>query len=33
MNSKLDYLQRYEKQIVLKNIGINGQKKFLNQKF
>ena len=32
MTSNLDYYRRLEKQIVLKNIGINGQKKILKSK-
>ena len=32
MNLVLNDFKRYEKQIILKNIGINGQKKILNSK-
>ena len=32
MNSNIQYLQRYEKHITLKKIGINGQKKIFNSK-
>ena len=32
MNSSIQYLQRYEKHITLKKIGINGQKKIFNSK-
>ena len=32
MQFNLNYLKRFEKQIILKKIGVNGQKKLLNSR-